>query len=163
MFQILNDIWKRQRAVQFQYNSHSSGVSNSFQDHHTLHTSTNNGNSAAGKPSTCKYMGNSKYFMEWTCSTQCTCPQATATGSQTQRIISLEKWPSPAQWKDFCEQTPIDILSHYSSCFEGIGHFPGELYKFHLNLSTSQQDMLQGKFQSTLRMLLKRKSSLWWN
>ena len=25
-----------------------------------------------------------------------------------------------------------DILSQYSSCFEGIGHFPGELYKFHL-------------------------------
>ena len=23
-----------------------------------------------------------------------------------------------------------DILSHYSSCFEGIGHFAGELYKF---------------------------------
>ena len=25
-----------------------------------------------------------------------------------------------------------DILSHYSSCFESIGHFPGETYKFHL-------------------------------
>ena len=25
-----------------------------------------------------------------------------------------------------------DILSHYSSCFEGIGCFPGEPYKFHL-------------------------------
>ena len=25
-----------------------------------------------------------------------------------------------------------DILSHYSSCFEGIGQFPGEPYKFHL-------------------------------
>ena len=25
-----------------------------------------------------------------------------------------------------------DILSHYSSCYEGIGHFPGEPYKFHL-------------------------------
>ena len=25
-----------------------------------------------------------------------------------------------------------DILSHYSSCFEGIGHFPGEPYEFHL-------------------------------
>ena len=25
-----------------------------------------------------------------------------------------------------------DILSHYSGCFEGIGHFPGETYKFHL-------------------------------
>ena len=25
-----------------------------------------------------------------------------------------------------------DILSHYSSCFEGIGYFPGDPYKFHL-------------------------------
>ena len=25
-----------------------------------------------------------------------------------------------------------DILSQYFSCFEGIGHFPGDLYKFHL-------------------------------
>ena len=25
-----------------------------------------------------------------------------------------------------------DILSQYSSCFEGIGCFPGDLYKFHL-------------------------------
>ena len=25
-----------------------------------------------------------------------------------------------------------DILSHYFGCFEGTGHFPGELYKFHL-------------------------------
>ena len=25
-----------------------------------------------------------------------------------------------------------DILSHYSSCFEGIRHFPGDPYKFHL-------------------------------
>ena len=28
--------------------------------------------------------------------------------------------------------TKQDILSHYSSFFEGIGHFQGELYKFHL-------------------------------
>ena len=28
--------------------------------------------------------------------------------------------------------TKQDILSHYSSCFEGIGCLPGELYKFHL-------------------------------
>ena len=25
-----------------------------------------------------------------------------------------------------------DILSQYSSCFEGIGHFPGDPHKFHL-------------------------------
>ena len=28
--------------------------------------------------------------------------------------------------------TKQDILSHYSGCFEGIGHFPGDPYKFHL-------------------------------
>ena len=28
--------------------------------------------------------------------------------------------------------TKQDILSQYSGCFEGIGHFPGDLYKFHL-------------------------------
>ena len=28
--------------------------------------------------------------------------------------------------------TKQEILSPYSSCFEGIGHFPGDLYKFHL-------------------------------
>ena len=28
--------------------------------------------------------------------------------------------------------TKQDILSHYSSCFEGIRHFQGKLYKFHL-------------------------------
>ena len=28
--------------------------------------------------------------------------------------------------------TKQDILSHYFGCFEGIGHFPGDLYKFHL-------------------------------
>ena len=40
-----------------------------------------------------------------------------------------------AEWKDFCDQTPLtkqEILSHYSGCFEGIGHFPGKPYKFHL-------------------------------
>ena len=29
--------------------------------------------------------------------------------------------------------TKQDILSQYSGCFEGIGHFPGDSYKFHLN------------------------------
>ena len=28
--------------------------------------------------------------------------------------------------------TKPDILSQYAGCFEGIGHFPGDLYKFHL-------------------------------
>ena len=47
-------------AVQFQYNSHSSQTSNSFQDHHTLHTSIDDSDSKAGKPSTCKKHGKLK-------------------------------------------------------------------------------------------------------
>ena len=66
------------------------------------------------------------------------------------------KFVSPKKWEP-CQ----DILSHYSGCFEGIGHFPGELYKFYLNLNKSLQDMLQGKFQSILKLHSKKKSSLW--
>ena len=97
------------KPVQFQYNSR---VGISFQDHHTLHTSTDNGDSKAGKRSTCKCTGNAKYFLEWTSSTLCTCPQTSTSGSEIQRLISLEKSPAPAQWKDFCEQTPIDEARH---------------------------------------------------
>ena len=35
-------------------------------------------------------------------------------------------------WVNRLPLTKQDILSHYSSCFEGIGHFPGDPYKFHL-------------------------------
>ena len=52
-----------------------------------------------------------------------------------------------------------DILSHYSGCFEDIGRFPGDPYKFHLNLNTSLKDMHQGKLQSTLKLHLRRKSN----
>ena len=53
-----------------------------------------------------------------------------------------------------------DILSYYFSCFEGIGCFPGDLYNFHLKQNTSLHNMHQEKFQSTLKLLLRRKSNL---
>ena len=56
--------------------------------------------------------------------------------------------------------TKQEILSQYSGCFEGIGHFPGDLYNFILNQTTSQQDIHQGKFQSSLKQHLRRRSSL---
>ena len=40
------------------------------------------------------------------------------TGSQTRRIINLVKSPAPAQWKDFCEQTPIDEARHSVTLFQ---------------------------------------------
>ena len=34
------------------------------------------------------------------------------------RLVSLEKSPAPAQWKDFCEQTPIDKARHSVTLFQ---------------------------------------------
>ena len=104
--------------VRFQYGAHSARDRNSFQDHHTLYTSSDDSDSVAGKPSTCKCMQNAKYFTEWTSRSLCTYPEATETGSQTRRLVSLEKSPAPAQWKDFCEQTPIHEARHSATLFQ---------------------------------------------
>ena len=49
--------------------------------------------------------------------------------------LSLRKVKHPHNGRTSVNRLPLtkqDILSQYSSCFEGIGHFPGDLYKFHL-------------------------------
>ena len=92
VFQILNDIWKRQRAVQCQYDSSTiPTVPKTETPFRTTTLST-----PATTATTAKQLDSS---------TLCTCPQAAETGSQTRRLVSLEKSPAPAQWKDFCEQT----------------------------------------------------------
>ena len=50
-------------------------------------------------------------------------------------LVALRKVKHPHNGRTSVNKLPLtkhDILSHYSSCFKGIGHFPGELYKFHL-------------------------------
>ena len=49
--------------------------------------------------------------------------------------LALRKVQHPHNGKTSVNRFPLtkqDILSQYSSCFEGIGHFPGDPYKFHL-------------------------------
>ena len=49
--------------------------------------------------------------------------------------LALRKVKHPHSGRTSVNRLPLtkqDILSQYSSCFEGIGHFPGDLYKFHL-------------------------------
>ena len=117
--------------IQFQYSAHneySTRDRNSFQDHHTLCTSYDG---KTGRSKTCTH----KYFMEWTSSSLCTCPQAAKVGLQTRRIVTLTIVKHPHNGRTSVNRLPLtkqDILSHYSSCFEGIECFPGELYKFHL-------------------------------
>ena len=49
--------------------------------------------------------------------------------------LALRKVKHPLNGSTSVSRLPLtkqDILSQYSGCFEGIGHFPGDLYKFHL-------------------------------
>ena len=49
--------------------------------------------------------------------------------------LALRKVKHPLNGRTSVSRFPLtkqDILSQYSGCFEGIGHFPGDPYKFHL-------------------------------
>ena len=49
--------------------------------------------------------------------------------------LALRKVKHPLNGRTSVNRLPLtkqDILSQYSGCFEGIGHFPGDPYKFHL-------------------------------
>ena len=78
-------------------------------------------------------------------------------------MLALRKVKHPLNGRSLVSRLPLtkqDILSQYSGCFEGIGHFPGDPYKFYLSQTTSLHDMHQGKLQSTLKEHLRRRSSL---
>ena len=50
-------------------------------------------------------------------------------------LLALRKVKHPLNGRTSVNRLPLTkqgILSQYSSCFEGIGHFLGNLYKFHL-------------------------------
>ena len=50
-------------------------------------------------------------------------------------LLALRKVKHPLNGRTSVSRLPLtkqDILSQYSVCFEGIGHFPGDLYKFHI-------------------------------
>ena len=52
-------------------------------------------------------------------------------------LLALRKFKHPHNGRTSVNRIPLtkqDILSQYSGCFEGIGCFPGDLYKFHLKL-----------------------------
>ena len=50
-------------------------------------------------------------------------------------LLALRKVKHPHNGRTSVNRLPLtkqEILSQYSGCFEGIGHFPGDPYKFHL-------------------------------
>ena len=78
-------------------------------------------------------------------------------------LLALRKVKHPHNRRISVNRVPLtkqDILSQYSGCFEGIGRFQGTHTNFTSSQNTSLHDMHQGKFQSTLNLLLRRRSSL---
>ena len=61
--------------------------------------------------------------------------QPTAQVCKPGESLTLRKVKHPLNGRTSVNRLPLmkqDILSQYSGCFEGIGHFPGDPYKFHL-------------------------------
>ena len=77
--------------------------------------------------------------------------------------LALRKVKHPLNGRTSVSRLPLtkqDILSQYSGCFEGIEYFPRDPYKLHLKPEHKPAYMHQGKFQSTLKLHLRRRSSL---
>ena len=61
--------------------------------------------------------------------------QPAAQACKPGELLALRKVKHPHNGRTSVNRLPLmkqDILSQYSGCFEGIGCFPGDLYKFHL-------------------------------
>ena len=139
VFQILNDIWKRQRAVQCLSDS---GKTPTVPETATPFRTTTP--SAPASMTMSAKQANAVLVnvlpvqnISWSGPPA---PSAHVHKLPQQVLklgdsLALRKVWHPHNGRTCVNRLPLmkqDILSHYSSCFESIGHFPGELYKFHL-------------------------------
>ena len=139
VFQILNDILKRQRAIQCQYNS--SMVPTVPETETPFRTTTPS--TQAMTTTTAKQVDPVHVHAPPVQKTSHSRPPACCAHNHKPPKQVLKPGDSLALRKvqhlhnertsvNSLPLTKQDILSHYSGCFEGIGCFPGELYKFHL-------------------------------
>ena len=139
MFQILNDIRKRQRAVQCQYDSSTiPTVPELATPFRTTTPSAPAMTTATAKQADSIHVN--ALPMQNTSQSGPPAPSAYVHKPPQQvlkprDLLALKKVQHPHNGRTCVNRFPLmkqDILSHYSGCFEGIGHFPGEPYKFHL-------------------------------
>ena len=77
--------------------------------------------------------------------------------------LALRKVKHPHNGRTSVNRLPLtkqDILSQYSGCFEGIGHFPGDLYKFHLRPEHKPARHVPRKVPTHLESVFKEESNL---
>ena len=134
VFQILQDLWQKQRAIQYQYNSNTVP---------TVHTETPFRTTTPSTPATTATTAKQVDPVHVHVNTSWSGPPAHCAHVHKQpkqvcrpgELLALGKVKHPHNGRTSVNRLPLtkqDILWHYSSCFEGIGHFPGEPYKFHL-------------------------------
>ena len=96
-----------------------------------------------GRPNTFRTTPNTRQQVpvphDMSCNTHLECcmhvHQTTSQVCKPGELLALRKVKHPFNGKTSVSRLPLtkqDILSQYSGCFEGIGCFPGDLYKFHL-------------------------------
>ena len=96
--------------------------------------------------------------MEWTSSTWCTCPQDAQSGAEAQIFGCLLNGRISVMRNPLTKQ---EILSHYSSCFEGIAHFPWEPYNFHLKPECKPAQHAPRKLPVHLEEAFKKEIDSW--
>ena len=132
VFQILQDLGQKQRAIQYQYNSNMVP---------TAHTETPFRTTTPSAPATTAkeidlvhvYINTSWSGPPAHCAHVHKPPKQVCRPGES---LALRKVKHPHNGRTSVNRRPLtkqDILSHYSGCFEGIECFPGEPYKFHLN------------------------------
>ena len=139
MFQILNNMWKRQRAVQCQYDS---GMTPTVPEMATpFRTTTPSTPALATAPAK---QANPVHVNALPMqNTSQSGPPATGAHvlKPLQQVLkpgdslTLRKVEHLHNGRTSVNRLPLmkqDIPLHNSSCFEGIGHFPGDPYRFHL-------------------------------
>ena len=117
-----------------EYNDHGTASSTTvdfFQDHHILHS--------YDWKMTTKQVNPVQVHQETSCKAlleHCThVHQPISQVCKPGESLALRKVKHPLNGRTSVNRLPLmkqDILSQYSGCFEGIGHFPGDPYKFHL-------------------------------
>ena len=131
IFQILQDLQQKQRAIQYQYNSNMVP---------TTHMETPFRTTTASAPATTAKQADPVHvhiITSWS-GPPAHCAHVHKPLKQVCRpgeLLALRKVKHPHNGRTSVNRLPLtkqDILSHYSSCFEGIGCFLGEPYKFHL-------------------------------
>ena len=139
VFQILGDIWKQPLAVQSQYDSSTiptiPELASSFR---TITPSKPAPTTVTAKQANPAHVNALPVQNNSWSAPPAPCAHIHKLLPQVLKprdLLALRKVQCLHNGRTSVNRLPLmkqDILSHYSSCFEGIGHFPGEPYKFHL-------------------------------